>query len=402
MKIVLINAVYGIMSTGRTYMELQDFLQKKGHECVVVYGNQRGNYPETLYMGNTLDHKCHALLGRITGKGGCYSSLPTRRLIRFLKDYQPDVVHLGNLHGNFINIPMLLKFLGENDIVTTVTLHDCYFFTGGCMHYTSNGCYKWKSECGKCPHYKSQNSWVFDRTKELQGYKIKYFNSIRRLGVIGVSEWILNEATQSPVFSNAAVSVKIHDWIDLKIFHPCGDTAKEQLKITGKKMILGVASGWGPKKGLYDFIELSQMLNSDYKIVLVGKMPEDTSLPDNILSVPATENVQELVGYYSAADVFVQLSKEETFGKVVAEALACGTPAVVYDTTASPELVEDGCGIAVNVSAGIDGIYNAIMEVMSDPKEKYSTFSRGKAMDSFEQERCCNEFLNLWCKLLAE
>ena len=399
MKIILINAVYGIMSTGRTYMELQDFLQKEGHECIAVYGNKKGDYPNTIYMGNTLDHKCHALRGRITGKGGCYSSQPTRRLIRFLKDYQPDVVHLGNLHGNFINIPMLLKFLGENDIVTTVTLHDCYFFTGGCMHYTLNKCFRWQESCGDCPHRCELNSWFFDKSAKMLQYKKDAFRRIQRFGVVGVSDWITNEARRAPVFQGAKNIQRIYNWVNLDIFRPVGDVIKGKLGIEGKRMILGVSSGWGESKGLTEFLKLSELLGEDYVVVMVGQMPDGIQLPVGVISIPVTDSVQALVEYYSAADVFVHLSKEETFGKVVAEALACGTPVVVCKETALPELVEKGCGVSVDPEEGIEGVFEAVKEVLSRKKDVYSFACRNAAQRRFNSKVNSREYLNLWTYL---
>ncbi len=401
MKIVLVNAVYGIMSTGRTYMELQKFLQDRGHECIVVYGEQEGDYPGTIYMGSIFDHKCHALISRITGKAGCYSTLSTKKLICFLKEYQPEVVHLGNLHSNFINIPMLLRYLGENDIVTTLTLHDCYFYTGGCVHYTTKGCFQWKTGCRRCQFYREQRSWFFDRSRYLQQYRVRSFGEIPRLGVIGVSNWITEEAKQSPVFSKTKLITRIYNWVNVDAFVPCGDSAKKNLGISGKKMLLGVASVWGESKGLSDFIELAQKIGPGSRIVLVGKMPECVSLPENIISIPATNDLKELITYYSAADVFIQLSKEETFGKVVAEALACGTPAVVYRSTASPELVEDGCGFAVETDTGVEGILDAVMEVLAQPKKNYLGRCRSKALESFSREKCCQRYIESWSKLLS-
>ena len=151
MRILIINAVYKIRSTGRTYYELSEYARNNGHECVTVYGNKFKNYKYSYYMGNKLDHKLHALKARVTGKVGCFSTLATKKLLKFIKSYKPDVVHLANLHGNFVNIIMLLNFLAENNIPTSITLHDCFFFTGYCTHYTLNGCYKWQQNCrAKC------------------------------------------------------------------------------------------------------------------------------------------------------------------------------------------------------------------------------------------------------------
>ena len=178
MKILIVNAVYKIKSTGRTYFELSEYARNNGHECLVVYGNSFGNYENSYFMGGNLDHKLHALKSRITGKIGCFSLCATNKLIKLIKEYKPDVVHLGNLHGNYVHIPKLLSYLAKNNIPTSITLHDCFFFTGYCTHYTLNRCYKWQEQCKNCKYKEKYMSWFLDRSKYLFNYT--YQNSYKR------------------------------------------------------------------------------------------------------------------------------------------------------------------------------------------------------------------------------
>ncbi len=397
MRVYIINAVYGILSTGRTYRELHDNLVANGHECEVFYGEHPTDAPDTHYMGSTLSHKAHALRSRITGKSGFYSTHATKKLLRYMDEKRPDVVHLGNLHGNYVNIPMLLSYLAKKQIATVVTLHDCYFFTGGCTHYTLNKCNKWQTLCKTCPYYKAHGSWLFDRTALLHQYKIDGFHQIPRLGVIGVSDWITDEARKSAVFKDAYRFQRVYNWVDLSVFKPVASDVRKRHGIPDDRyIVLGVASSWGAGKGLSDFIELARQLGDGYRVVLVGKMPEDAVLPDNLISVPPTNNTAELAEYDSAADVFVQLSKEETFGKVVAEALACGTPAVVFDSTASPELVKDGCGIALPTTADMGAFAEAIGSICRDTQTDYRARCRDRAERSFNKETNCGEIEALY------
>lgn len=403
MKVVFINAVYEISSTGRTYKELHDYLWSQGHECFIIYGNHKGKYKDSVYVGNFFDHKIHALFSRLTGKVGGYSYFYTKKVISFLNMYKPDIVHLGNLHGNFINIPMLLEYLKESNIATSLTLHDCFFFTGGCVHYVSKNCFAWQKKCIKCLYYRENGSWFFDKSSYQFNYKQKTFQSMEKLGVIGVSDWIKSEAMISPIFQNTKIIRRIYNWIDLTVFKPndSGIEIKKNLGIEEKFVILGVANSWGEEKGLDIFLNIAKKIDNNYVIIMVGKMSCVNSLPDNIISIPATTNVSELVDYYNAADVFVQLSKQETFGKVVAEALACGTPAIVYNSTASPELIQEGCGYSIDIEDEGKMIVEKIEAVKKLGKSYFSLNCRQKAIRNFDKNANCQKYVEFWKDLLS-
>ena len=203
---------------------------------------------------------------------------------------KPDIVVLHNLHGNFINLPLLLKYLAKHDIATVAVLHDCWFYTGKCCHYVVQNCFKWKETCNNCPSLKKHNpSWFFDRTTKMHADKVKLFNSIPRLAVVGVSDWIVNEAKQSPVFANAKNIKRIYNWVDTEVFSPVNfDDLKSSLGLVDKKVILSVAYGWSKDKGLDIITQISKDLNSDEKIVLVGDINEDVSINENIIHISTT------------------------------------------------------------------------------------------------------------------
>ena len=251
MKILQINAVNKIASTGRMCYEISTFLEKRGDECVTAYSKGPSvNAEKEFIIGNQWDTKLHGLLSRVSGKQGYFSFIATKRLLAYMDAFSPDIVLLGNLHGNYINIPMLLKFLAEKNIATVVVLHDCWFYTGKCCHYTVDNCYKWQQSCGDCPSLKKYNkSWFFDKTHDILEDKKILFGAIPRLAVIGVSDWITNEAKKAPVFQNAKEIVRIYNWIDLESFQPCKDSGlRERLHLENKKIILCVASGWNKEK----------------------------------------------------------------------------------------------------------------------------------------------------------
>lgn len=402
MKVVQINAVYGVMSTGRNVKEIYDFLLMHGHDCIAFYGELKGNYGDNVkFMGSDFSHKMHAIESRITGNAGHGSTQATRKLLKSLDEYKPDVVHLNNLHGNFINIKLLLQYLANKDIATVVHLHDCFFFTGGCMHYTTNKCYKWHSECKDCRFLKRWKNFIISNpAKRNLEDKIRLFSAIPRLAVCGVSKWITSQAQQSPAFKHAKIITNVYNWIDLEVFKPQTDetniATKQELGIKNKQMLLGVASGWSREKGLDDFIKLAEKIADNQVIVLVGKMPPGIKLPNNILHLDATDNLSSLSKLYSAADIFVHLSKEETFGKVIAEALACGTPAIVYDSTAMPEIVDKKTGVVIS-QGDITSIAHNISYLSS---KNLQTECRLRSEKYFGKTNNCNRILEIYNQLL--
>lgn len=386
MKILQINAVYRKLSTGRNVSELNTVFRQLGHEAVAAYSAGSVEDPQTEYLiGSTMGQKMHALLSRMTGLQGYYSRHATRKLLRYMDTWHPDVVLLNNLHANYIHLPMLLDYLARKDIATVAVLHDCWFYTGKCCHYTVRGCYRWQESCGNCPAKKLYNaSWLFDRTPKMLRDKKKGFTSIPRLGVIAVSDWLLAQAKQAPVFENAVMLERIYNWIDTDTFVPV-DTKqlRQELGLQEEKVVLCVAGAWDQTKGLDTVQYVAEHLQEQERMILVGNLPADIQLPERVIAVPKTDSVAKLVALYSLADVFLQPSPEETFGKVSAEALCCGTPVVCFNSTANPELVGPNCGCVVE-PGDREGVLTAIRSLTAAGKQSFTDACR-----SFAAERFC-------------
>jgi glycosyltransferase involved in cell wall biosynthesis len=424
MKILLINEVYGVLSTGRTVKEIQEALKKQGHNCLVAYAygktddkaknkslRKKAGY---FIIGSAADRKLHALCSRIFGLQGYFSRGATKRLIRYISREKPDIVQLGNVHGNYLHLNLLLAYLAKRKLPVVIVLHDCWFFTGRCTHYTVNACYQWCYGCSRCPNSRNTPpSWFFDRCSKIWKDKKKYFTKLDRLAVIGVSEWITDQARYS-FLKNSFLIKRIYNGIDMEVFQPmeAGELRKE-LDIEDKFVILSVASVWNNAKGLNGFIKLAFRLKKEHErkrsegiqekeciILLVGNINTTIKMPENVRNIPATHSTLSLARLYNAGDVYVSLSKEESFGKTVAEALACGIPAIALSSTALPELLGEGCGHLV-ANNSLKGILHNIHKVRSNGREYYSDRCISYAREHFTKELCAEEYMSLYRKLLS-
>lgn len=398
MRIVQINAVAEYSSTGRTTSELDKELKARGFESWIATPNVSDS-EYTIKIGDRFDNKLHALYSRLFGRQGYYSKRSTKKLVRKLAAIRPDIVHLRNLHANYINLPILFRYLSENKVACVVTLHDCWPFTGHCCYFVDSGCNKWKMGCGACPDkHKWNSSWFFDFSKENLNNKKQYWNSIDRLAVVGVSDWVTNFVFDS-ILRDATIIKRIYNWIDLGIFRPNKvDAFRLTLGPADKPIILGIAQIWSRQKGILDFIQIAKN-HSEWQFVLVGKLEEQLTLPENILIYGTTSSTLELVNLYNAADVFFNPSSRETFGKVTAESIACGTPVVGYDATATPELVSQGCGQIIPVG-DLNGAENAIKRILDGPSLRESC--REFAVKEFDKSKLVSEYIEVYQNLIDD
>ena len=400
MRILMINSIYGVRSSGRSMKELANKLTYEGHEVFVATPQKNCDAENFYRIGNLLDHKLHAFKARVFGKQGYYSKRATKKLVGFIEHIKPDVVHIQVIHGNFINEEILFSYLSDKKIPVLFVLDDCWFYTGKCFHYTTANCFKWQESCGNCPKLKDymMPSLFFDKTKEMLCDKKRYYDSLSRYAVIAVSDWLLAEAKKS-IMKDAFLLKRIYNSVDIDTFKPTTSDIKGILGITNSFVILGVSVGWDNSKGLNLFIKLASLIPENWIIVLVGEMPHAIELPSNIISVGLTESVYELSEYYSMADVFVQMSIEETFGKVTAEALACGTPAIVFDSTANPELIGHNCGYVVK-RGDIDMMIDKLNIIKAKGKETYSDSCRTFVEQNMNKDKNLEEFIDTYKVLL--
>ena len=396
MRVYQINVVCGSGSTGKIATDLSCTIQEYDGKSRIAYG--RGDAPEgidAIKISNKLDLYVHAMLTRITDKHGLYSKGATKRLIKDLREYDPDIIHLHNIHGYYVNYEMLFKFLKDYNKPIVWTLHDCWSFTGHCAYFDYVGCEKWKTGCFKCPQKgKYPISLLKDNSKNNFRRKKEAFTSISNMTLITVSEW-LQRITKESFFKDYSV-VKISNGINLEVMCPTESDLREQYHLKNKKVLLGVASVWDERKGLDTFFELSNCLPEQYKIVLIGlSKQQKEKKPEGILAIDNISNPVEIAKWYTAADTFVNTSVEETMGLTTVEAMACGTPVIVMNTTASPELVNEKCGKIVE-PGNIEQLKRAIIEL--NKEEKSSECIRQAQL--FEKDKQYEKYIELYKQII--
>ena len=400
-KIFQINSDVNSGSTGRIAEEIGQAAMNSGWESYIAYGrNARQSQSELIRIGSDWDVKVHGFQTRLFDRHGLGSKLVTKDLIDKIKIISPDIIHLHNIHGYYINIEILFKYLQNSNIPVVWTLHDCWPITGHCSYFTFVGCEKWETKCYSCPQKKSYPaSWLLDRSEKNFYLKKELFTSLPNLTLVPVSKWLSGIIKES--FLNEYPKKVIHNGINSDVFKPSiSRTFRTRYGLESKFILLGVASVWTPRKGLKDYIELSKRLNTDFTIVLVGLTRKQIEiLPNNILGIERTENVEELAEIYSAADIVLNLSYEETFGLTTVEGLACGTPGIVYNATASPELIDNSTGIVVE-KGDIYGLMEAINHIKIKGKEYYTEACVYRVLRLYRKEDCYKEYLELYESLL--
>ena len=350
MKIVVINSVpYG--STGMIARNITDLSKKIGESYFAYSWTKKRKWntkKDEILIGTFLEKFICLKLEKLTGNIGKFNYIGTYFFIKKLQKIKPDIIHLHNLHEGYINYKMLFKYIKENDIKVFWTLHDCWAFTGHCPHFELSQCYKWKKLCHDCPIYKEYPKSIIDNSKKMYIYKKKIFNMLdqNKMTIITPSKWLAEYVKKS--YLNKYKVYTINNGINLDIFKPTNSNVKEKYNLKNKKVLLGVSMDWGVRKGLDIFIKLSNDLGNDYKIILVGTNEQiDKILPNNIISIHRTYSPKELAEIYSAADLFINPTREDNFPTVNIEALACGLPVITFDTGGSPEMIDHNCGRVV-------------------------------------------------------
>ena len=344
MKVLIVNSVCGVGSTGRICLSLARGFDAAGDTVRIAYG--RGPVPESaqkyaVRIGNRLDFGWHLLMTRLFDGQGLGSARATRRFLARAEEWKPDLLWLHNLHGYYVNYELLFAWIKRHpETEVRCTLHDCWAFTGHCPYFTAAGCRKWETACDKCPQKKLYPaSLLFDRSRKNYARKKAAFTGVENMTLITPSRWLAG-LVQKSFLKDYPVEVQ-HNTIDTDVFRPTESRFRQEHGLEGKRIVLGVSNAWQePRKGLKDMLALPALLGDGYAVVIVG-LPDELrkSLPAGVIGLGRTSDAKELAAIYTAADVFVNPTYEDNYPTTNLEAQACGTPAVTYDTGGSPESV---------------------------------------------------------------
>lgn len=405
-KLLQINPVIRVnTSTGRIMQEIGELAMQNGWECHIAYSKGRDGIRECrsdiIPVGNKWSTAWHGIETRLFDRHGLASSHATRQFVRKIEEIRPDVVHIHNIHGYFLNYQILFDYLSKAGIPVVWTVHDCWLYTGHCYYYSFAGCDRWQTGCHHCPQKKEFPTSLFcDRSRRNFEDKKSAFTSMPLDGmtIVPVSEWIRNEMRRS--FLSAYPFRVIHNGINTDIFNIYDDRqVRKTFGLGNRHILLGVASIWSREKGLDDFIRMAGMLNEDEVVVLVGIKPEDRKrLPDNVIGIARTENIRQLAELYAAADVFVNPTWQDNYPTVNMEAIACGTPVVTYRTGGSVEVITSATGMIVE-QGNLSELLKSIREIESKGKASYQEACRKYALLNFRKEDRYMEYLRLYEEL---
>lgn len=390
MRILQINSIYKNGSTGRTTYEVERALIQRGHEPYIAfgYGSQEED-DHHIKINTALTNSFHKIMSRLTGLEGYYSIAPTIRLINKIKRIKPDIIHLRCLHGDYINLPILFKYLSTYHGQVFMNLHDCWDFTGHCPYFGS--CEKWKTKCEKCDKYKSYpKSLLFDTSSFMYKKKEKWYSNVKDLHIIGVSKWLSGLAEESMLRGR---DIKyLYNWIDQTVFNPDQRDVGEKDSFS----VVFVSASWEPQSYRYKVLnKLIEMIPDDVTIKIVGIYVGEKSEKRNVEYLGYVSDIHELAKIYCNSDAYIHLSKEEAFGKVIAEANACGIPAIVFNVTGCAEVVSKDSGYRVKVD-DIEAIVDNIIEIQNNGYSYYKQNAVNNVRENFHYETNVNRLIDMY------
>lgn len=407
MRILQINTrYYNGGSTGRITYDLKCVMDANDIESCVAFGfgyDIKPSEADTVYrIENDWELFVSKVLTKLTGHHGFNNTRETRKLLSWIDDIRPDIIHMHNIHNHYVNIELLLSYIASKNTPCVLTMHDCWTFTGHCAYFDYSECNKWMAGCYHCPSLrdypktftlKDPSLWNYNKKKEL-------FAPLN-ITFVSPSQWLANLQQRS--FLKDKPCVVINNGVDTEIFKPTESNVREFHCIGNRRMILAVAAGLAPRKGRKYLLELPKLLNDDEVLVVVGLNKGQERLfqkDDRVICLYRTKTADELVNLYSTADVFINPTLEDNFPTTNIEALACGTPVVTFNTGGSGECVDKQTGIVVE-QGDMTALLSAIRTVIYNGKEHYKDACVKKAQERYNKKIQYFKYIKLYNDILG-
>ena len=415
-KLLQIGIEVNSGSTGKIAEQIGSVAIKRGFESYITYA--RGFNPsesQVVKIGNKFSIYLHVLRTRIFGDHLNGSKLATLKFIKEIKSIKPDIIHLHQIHGYYLNVPLLFDFLKEYNKPVVWTLHDCWAFTGHCSYfdnldfksgsnYSIKKCNKWTSECNNCPKINNYpKSIYFDNSKSNFYSKMKLFNGLQNLTIVGVSNWMTSNAKRSFLNKKTTEITTVLNGIDTSIFYPRKNRKYILDKFNldeNKIFLITTGTTWIKSKGLDDYIKLSKHLPKNSELIMVGiDSTLASKMPSNIKCFKRTESQNELAELYSISEILLCLSYQESFGLTPIEAMSCGTPAIVYDNTALVELINKNTGELVE-TGNLKLVLSKINKILTKGKSFYYDACIDRVKSTYEKGITYENYIKIYKKLL--
>ena len=403
MRIIHINSTFNKGSTGRIVFDIHTLLKNQNISSKVFYGRFQKNNSDinVHYIGGIITNFLHLLITRLFDLHGRGSLIYTFNLIKRIKKYKPDIIHLHNIHGYYLNYPIFFDFLKSSNIKVVWTFHDAWPFTGHCAYFDFSNCNKWKTQCSSCPELKSYPKSIgVDNSYNNYNLKKQKFTSLdnKQLTIVSPSKWLKEKVNLS--FLSKFNSIVINNGINLSIFKPTDSNFRTKYNLIDSFLILGVANSWTRRKGLNFFVELSKIIPDNFKIILIGlNSNQMKEIPSSIIGISSINNPNELAKIYTAVDVYVNPTLEDNFPTTNLESLACGTPVITFDT--------GGCGEVVNKSNGFvlknkntEDLFLSIKEISNKPEGFYRENCIKTIENHFDKNIRYLDYLNLYKNII--
>jgi len=397
MRVFQLNTFCGVKSTGRIACEIAKLVQQDGGECRIGYGVpgiSADSEPFAFQIGTKAERKVHAVIRKLFDAEGYGSWFATRKLLRELDEFRPDLIHFHNLHGCYLHLPTLFRWIEKKAVPVVWTLHDCWPFTGHCAYFDYAACERWKTTCHHCPQLHNYPVCIgMDGSKRNHKMKKRAFLKARNVTFALPCKWMKTKLEDS--FLTQYPTKIIVNGVNLETFHPIQSDLRKCFGLVDKRVCLSVASEWDQRKGLAFLCNAAKVMGENYQFVVIGLSKEQiANLPSNMIGIEHTADTRELAAWYTTADCLVNPTLEDNMPMVNLESLACGTPVVVFDTGGCPEAIDNTCGIVVP-KGDLQSLFAAI-KVASD-----GSFSSEDCIERARSFDCTNTFQN-YLKLYKE